>query len=550
MLRRIRLGNDRPGFPQPKAQGAEEPLALAHAERDVEVVVQIGRDGLAVPDGAREPDGRRFLAQHPRDLRPLARGEARRASGPIVIAQSLQAIGLEPMDPILDRPQRVAEQRGDVGARHPLRDQQHPMQAVIVPRIRGTTNLVLQTEYNGRVRHEERAHEPQHYGAFRTCAITYVVVYNNLGNVATDTSAGWRTTKDKRYHDVQCESCHGAGLQHVQTPARGQMLPSIKADTGKAITNGCSECHSGTHQPFVEQWRTSRHATSYTRAYNGTTATAPEVPGGPRAACQGCHIGQKVLEAWGVNTNFTEKSQGQTAASAVGVACAVCHDPHGSTNSKQLRFAVDSRDPDNNLCMKCHLRRAVPDFSSSYGTRPHSPQGPMLLGTAGWWPPGIEVDGDLVASHGTERNPKLCASCHVNRYQVTDKATGKFVQRVTGHRFDAIPCVDANGLPTPSQTCTITQRSFKSCAASGCHTESSARTIMVTAEADIKFLARTAQPRVPQRAATVAPAARARRPTGAGELCDVSQAARLHAVPFHDGVGDQPPWPGLRYPGG
>ncbi|MDP1859000.1 MAG: cytochrome c3 family protein [Gemmatimonadaceae bacterium] len=337
----------------------------------------------------------------------------------------------------------------------------------------------------------------KHAGAFSTleksgqmeglCQACHTV--NNLGNVATDTSAGWRTTKDKRYHDVQCESCHGAGLQHVQTPARGQMLPSIKADTGKAITNGCSECHSGTHQPFVEEWRTSRHATSYTRAYNGTTATAPEVPGGPRAACQGCHIGQKVLEAWGVNTNFTEKSQGQTAASAVGVACAVCHDPHGSTNSKQLRFAVDSRDPDNNLCMKCHLRRAVPDFSSSYGTRPHSPQGPMLLGTAGWWPPGIEVDGDLVASHGTERNPKLCASCHVNRYQVTDKATGKFVQTVTGHRFDAIPCVDANGLPTPSQTCTITQRSFKSCAASGCHTESSARTIMVTAEADIKFLA-------------------------------------------------------------
>ncbi len=38
----------------------------------------------------------------------------------------------------------------------------------------------------------------------------------------------------------------------------------------------------------------------------------------------------------------------------------------------------------------------------------------MLLGQAGWWPPGIEVDGDIVATHGTERNPRLCATCHVN----------------------------------------------------------------------------------------------------------------------------------------
>ena len=35
---------------------------------------------------------------------------------------------------------------------------------------------------------------------------------NNLGNTVTDTSVGFRSTKDVRYHDVQCESCHGPGL--------------------------------------------------------------------------------------------------------------------------------------------------------------------------------------------------------------------------------------------------------------------------------------------------------------------------------------------------
>ncbi len=317
---------------------------------------------------------------------------------------------------------------------------------------------------------------------------------NNLGNASTDTLGGWRTTKDTRYHDVQCESCHGAGLTHVQAPARGQMLASMKPDTVTAQTTGCAECHAGTHHPFAEEWKQTRHASSFRRSYNGATATAPEVPGGPRAACQSCHIGQRVLEAWGVSTNYAEKSQGQTAATGIGVTCVVCHDPHGSANKGNLRFAVDTRDPDANLCMKCHLRRAVPDFSGGQNS-PHSPQGPMLMGDAGWWPPGITIDGDLVGTHSTEKNPKLCAGCHVNKYDVTDKATGKFVQTVTGHRFAAIPCVDNNGAPTASQTCTITQRSFKSCAGSGCHaTEAVARTLMTTAEADIQLLANALLP--------------------------------------------------------
>lgn len=344
--------------------------------------------------------------------------------------------------------------------------------------------------------------ETRHAGAWNTleksgsmqgyCQPCHTV--NNLGNTTTDTTSGWRATKDARYHDVQCESCHSSGLAHVQKPSRGQMLASAKADTGATQTNGCSECHAGTHHPFVEEWRKTRHATSYTRAYNGTTATAPEVPGGPRAACQGCHIGQRVLEAWGVNTNFVEKSQGQTNATGLGVTCVVCHDPHGGPNAKQLRFPMDSRDLENNLCMKCHYRRANPDFTGSQNS-PHSPQGPMLLGEAGWWPPGVTVDTSLVATHGSAKNPKLCATCHLNRYDVTDKATGKFVQTVTGHRFAAIPCVDANGAPTASQTCATTARSFKSCLGSGCHgTEGAARAIMTSSEGDILLLANALLP--------------------------------------------------------
>ena len=321
-----------------------------------------------------------------------------------------------------------------------------------------------------------------------TCQACHTV--NNLGNSVTDTTSGWRSTHDNRYKDVQCESCHGPGLQHVSAPQRGQMLPSIHADTGKAVTNGCAECHTGTHNPFVEEWRKSRHATSYTRAYNGTTATAPEIPGGPRAACQGCHIGQQVLANWGVNTNFVEKSLGQTIATGEGVTCTVCHDPHGSPFPNQLRYAIESRDPENNLCVKCHNRRGNPDFTGSRD-EPHAPHGPLVFGTAGWWPPGVTFDSTQ-SSHASERNPKLCAGCHVQNYAVTDKVTGKFTVQVVGHRFLPVPCVDANGAPVDNQptvasACVGATRSYKACVA--CHaSEGAARTVLETARADIKTL--------------------------------------------------------------
>jgi hypothetical protein len=71
---------------------------------------------------------------------------------------------------------------------------------------------------------------------------------------------------------------------------------------------------------------------------------------------------------------------------------------------------------------------------------------------------------------------------------VNDKATGQFQVSVVGHRFLPIPCVDANGVPSANQACTITARSFKGCAGSGCHTETTARSAFVSAENDVNGL--------------------------------------------------------------
>jgi predicted CXXCH cytochrome family protein len=276
---------------------------------------------------------------------------------------------------------------------------------------------------------------------------------NDQGNAVSDPS-GWKAVQDEIYHDVQCESCHGPGLDHVVNPDASQPLASIRA--GLEETNGCGECHNGAHHPFVEEWEQSGHST-------------PLASPAARAECVQCHTAQGALQAWGVRAEYIEEDA--PLGEHEGITCAVCHDPHGSENSGQLRYAIDIPSEEQNLCMKCHHKRAEPEVESATIRGPHSPEGPLLLGEgAGWFPPGFEPEIDRIrGTHGSEANPRLCATCHVNQYEVTDELTGDFVFNSVGHLFLAIPCLDAQGIPSTNQDCALVDRSFAACTASGCH---------------------------------------------------------------------------------
>jgi predicted CXXCH cytochrome family protein len=146
--------------------------------------------------------------------------------------------------------------------------------------------------------------------------------------------------------------------------------------------------------------------------------------------------------------------------------CAVCHDPHGSPNENNLRAPIDVATTDN-LCVTCHSRRGTP--WSSHG--PHSPQGLLVLGTnVGWIPPDFAYDTlSIIGTHGSSANTKLCATCHVNIFEVTDPESGDHLFSSKGHSFEAIPCVDAEGLPVSGHNCTLPERTYAACSASGCH---------------------------------------------------------------------------------
>lgn len=275
-----------------------------------------------------------------------------------------------------------------------------------------------------------------------------------LGNAAPDSVSGHDAVKVAEYYDVQCESCHGPGLTHVEGVGQGRLVRPL-AKLSQTGPGDCGDCHSGAHQPFAEEWSASGHAVvSASRASNVTSG------------CAGCHDGRRALARFGEDANFIERD---SATAYQPTTCAVCHDPHGSNNTAQLRFSISSPNPEENLCMQCHMRRNEPSFTQ---TSPHAPQGAVLLGLAGWRPPGFVYDtARIYGSHATVKNPKLCAGCHVNRFTVTDELTGAFTFQSTGHLMRPIPCLDAEGKPTADKTCayTATTRSWQSCTAAGCH---------------------------------------------------------------------------------
>jgi hypothetical protein len=306
---------------------------------------------------------------------------------------------------------------------------------------------------------------------------------SDKGN-ATAGPAGWDAVPDTAYHDVQCENCHGPGYTHVQQPdapagpgnpplAHVAVLGAGTVSDTIARAQSCGDCHSGVHSPYVEEWEQSGHAKSLQEPPGTYVAS--------NAACASCHEGKAVLAAWGVTSNYVEKTQ-TDAGHFIGATCAVCHDPHGSARDAsgtpiegQLRFRIDVPDVNQNLCMKCHQRRPQPDQASSRG--PHSPQGPMLLGDAGYQPAGFQADTEAIeTTHGSVNNPRLCAGCHVNRYTVTDPLTGSFTFQSVGHLFRPIPCLDVDGKPTADNSCpyTTTARTWGACTKSGCHANAGA----------------------------------------------------------------------------
>jgi predicted CXXCH cytochrome family protein len=216
------------------------------------------------------------------------------------------------------------------------------------------------------------------------------------------------------------------------------------------------------HTPFVEQWKQSGHGSGPGFA---NAATNP--------SCQPCHEGRVAMQVkFGETAPYVEK----TSTTPERIGCVTCHNPHGSPYEAQLRapLGIPTRDQ---LCVTCHSRSGTPPWSVATGTGTsrgaHGAQGLLVLGqNVGWFPPDFAYDtGQMASSHGTEANPRLCATCHVVRKTVTDRLTGQLIIESVGHTFAAIPCADSAGAPIPCGDAAVTDtvHDFTACSSSNCH---------------------------------------------------------------------------------
>ena len=233
---------------------------------------------------------------------------------------------------------------------------------------------------------------------------------------------GWNAVADSVYHNVQCESCHGPGLTHVTNPnslnipLASVLIPWKNLETG-AVEGGpkdqsCSACHSGTHEPFAEQWAQSAHS-------NLRNEVGEARPKRATSCGAACHRGDGAMAKLSGNapTNYIGKG------TAFPITCAVCHDPHNKTNSHQLRAPIDNPDVTANLCTSCHVRSAVATPSFTINSRgAHASQGAVYFGEgAGWIPPGFVFDpNNPVQTVARHRQPAAvrglpCGEVHDDR---------------------------------------------------------------------------------------------------------------------------------------
>lgn len=304
---------------------------------------------------------------------------------------------------------------------------------------------------------------------------------DELGNSVT-VPAGFNVLPDSVYFDVQCEACHGPGANHIKSAESVKPLASIKADTG--YTNGCSACHTGSHNPYVDEWVESAHG--YNSAFPSESNRDP---------CQNCHEGRRGMatalagldaRASGMQVDLGVYKEAYEPDSLQPITCAVCHDPHSDANPGQLRMPVGTTDT-TQLCYRCHHRETEPESGSAPRRGPHGAQGGIVLDEeAGWTPPNWPYTDRILPTHST--NDRGCAACHVTPYTGTD-ASGNSVF-YTGHLFAAIPCISqTTGLPEPDSTCSIDQRYFDGCAVSGCHgSAEAARSAYEVLEARMDYL--------------------------------------------------------------
>ena len=131
-------------------------------------------------------------------------------------------------------------------------------------------------------------------------------------------------------HSLDCRNCHGAVPSRLPNGVSAPVMTTNFSDKGHGKYPGstaCTTCHDNN----------SAHVTG---ALGATARLQAELTGTFNADCNYCHNNAASIPTAGflnMSTHFTVKGSGQT------MACAVCHEPHGTTNLSMIKKIIKNK---------------------------------------------------------------------------------------------------------------------------------------------------------------------------------------------------------------
>lgn len=220
-------------------------------------------------------------------------------------------------------------------------------------------------------------------------------------------------TKQVAEWNVGCERCHGPGSEHVQHPARSNILNPAHMDP-VAANDTCIQCHSqgrpltnpiaGKYYDWPVGYQVGLRLQDFWRL-------------------ESCTLGQTDFYFFPDCTAHKNRMQGNDFVQSVmyrhNITCFDCHDVHGTGNYAQLI------QPGNRICLDCH--------------GPTSPNGPHTA--------TLEEH-----THHKDGSPgSQCVACHMPEIE-TEGVPGAYVHAHT-FRFISPAMTDKYKTPNPCTSC-------------------------------------------------------------------------------------------------
>jgi DmsE family decaheme c-type cytochrome len=191
---------------------------------------------------------------------------------------------------------------------------------------------------------------------------------------------------------VNCESCHGPGSLAIANIKDGRcdsstFIPLAAIPRG-ALSLICLKCHSGQSLSNLSDWPGSPHAMG-----NVACPDCHKIHRGPAQKvarreiaplCVSCH--RSVAVTFNLPSHHPVQEGKMT--------CVDCHDPHGTTNGRNLKAS-----PSRNGCARCHAEKTGP-FVYEHAS--------LTVDCENCHDPHGSVNGQLLR----QSEPFLCLQCH------------------------------------------------------------------------------------------------------------------------------------------